>query len=221
MRVFCTLEDPTEEIFESNVNTINSYLKKVKQFEQITNNQITDMWRIKDMAFQPLQVQLDIQEYIPGLFDILKLEKTIPITKIMSVFCYLQIESTNLKYEIERKYFDPLIFFGESGSLFEDEKTEEEIAGDMEIEMSRSLPVFNDFMDTIKKIIALTKNILLQMNGLFNSKYPVYAESFKKITYNEVFDNLGSILTNLYIVDLIMAENTAFRDYWEQYNYMF
>jgi hypothetical protein len=59
------------------------------------------------------------------------------------------------------------------------------------------------------------------MNGLFNSKYAVYADSFKKCNYHEIFDNLGSMLTNLYIVDLIINENTAFRDYWEQYNTMF
>ena len=46
------------------------------------------------MAFQPLDVKLDIQEYIPGLFDLLKPQDNLPITKIMSVFCYLQIEST-------------------------------------------------------------------------------------------------------------------------------
>lgn len=48
------------------------------------------------------------------------------------------------------------------------------------------------------------------MNGLFNSKYPVYKESFSKINYFAIFDNLGSMLTNLYIIDLIINENTAF-----------
>ena len=59
------------------------------------------------------------------------------------------------------------------------------------------------------------------MNGLFNSKFPIYDSCFKKTTYTEIFDNLGSILTNLYIVDLIIQENSAFKDYWEQYNEMF
>ena len=59
------------------------------------------------------------------------------------------------------------------------------------------------------------------MNGLFNSKFGLYDSFFKKTNYNEIFDNLGSTLTNLYIVDLIIQENTAFKDYWEQYNDMF
>ena len=199
---------------------MNTFLQKVKDFERLTNEHLNDQWKIKDLAFQPLKVQLDIQEYIPGLFDILKINQ-LPITKIMSVFTYLQIETINLTNEIETKYFDPLIYFGENGSLQGDTRPPEEQAGEMEIELSRSLPVFNEFFDTIRKIVALTKNILLQMNGLFNANNPQYKESFKKICYNSIFDNLGSILTNLYIVDMIIKDNVAFKDYWEQYNEMF
>lgn len=213
--------DYTKVVFDGGVNNVNDYLKKIQQFEQITNQHMTDIWRIKDLAFQPLQVSLDIQEYISGLFDILKPNQAIPITKIVSVFCYLQIESINLKHEIESKYFDPLIYFGENGSLFEDVRPADQRAGEKEIEMSRSLPVFGEFFDTIRKISALTKNILLQMNGLFDSSYSVFKESFKKINYNEIFDNLGSTLTNLYIVDLIIKDNAQFQDYWKQYNMMF
>jgi hypothetical protein len=54
------------------VNNINDFLRKVSQFEQITNDQLKDVWRIKDLAFVPLEVRVDVQEYIPGLFDILK-----------------------------------------------------------------------------------------------------------------------------------------------------
>jgi hypothetical protein len=54
-----------------------------------------------------------------------------------------------------------LIYFGESGSLYEEEKPAEETAGNMEIELSRCLPVFNEFLDTVRKLIAITKNILL------------------------------------------------------------
>lgn len=56
------------------------------------------------------------------------------------------------------------------------------------------------------------------MNGLFNSKYAVYDTSFKKITYHSIFDNLGEMLTSLFTIDLIINENTAFYDYWQQYN---
>jgi len=42
----------------------------------------------------------------------------------------------------------------------------------------------------------------------------VFKDSFAKITYFTIFDNLGSMLTNLYVIDLIINENTAFNDYW-------
>ena len=68
---------------------MNDFIAKVNNFENITNTQMRDLWRIKDVGFQPLQVSLDIQEYIPGLFDILKPKENLPVTKIMATFCYL------------------------------------------------------------------------------------------------------------------------------------
>lgn len=43
----------------------------------------------------------------------------------MAVFCFLQIETHNLKHEIESRFYDPLILFGESGLVFENEDDEE------------------------------------------------------------------------------------------------
>ena len=51
----------------------------------------------------------------------------------MSVFCFLQIETHNLKHEIESRFFDPLILFGESGLVFEDITEEGSHAGEMEL----------------------------------------------------------------------------------------
>jgi hypothetical protein len=48
----------------------------------------------------------------------------------MSVFCMLQIETQNLKHEIESRFFDPLILFGESGLVFEDLGNEAEKMGE-------------------------------------------------------------------------------------------
>ena len=122
------------------------------------------------------------------MYDILKIDpksKPLPITKILSVFCYLQIETINLTHEIETKYFDPLIYFGENGSNFEDERDEEEQEGEVEIATSRSLPVLNEFYQTLNKVIRLSKNVVLQMNGLFGEKSnPIYKECFKKLIYN-------------------------------------
>ena len=83
------------------------------------------------------------------------------------------------------------------------------------------LAVYKDLFETIKKIVALTKNIIYQMNGLFNAKGKLYQHFFKKTIYTEIFDNLSSIFTTLYVVDLIMIENTNFQQYWELYNKMF
>ena len=168
--------------------------------------------------FQPLQVKLDLQEYIPGLFDLIRVNPKLPISKIMSVFCYLQIETQNLKHEIESRFFDPLILFGESGAVYEDE--DEDRSGEMELETSRSLAVFAQFTEVIRRIVDLSKNIIYQMSGLFNAKEKIYAATFKKLVYNEIFDNLGDLLVTLYIVDLIIVENTNLRTHWAEYQQM-
>jgi hypothetical protein len=85
----------------------------------------------------------------------------------MSVFCFLQIETYNLKHEIESRFFDPLILFGESGFVFEEAGDDAESAGDHELQISRSLKVFNEFLNVIRRIVDLSKNIVYQMNGLY------------------------------------------------------
>ena len=117
---------------EEATKDINTFYEKINQFEKITNSNLLDVWKQHGSSFHPIKVKLDLQEYIPGLFDLVKLNPKIEISKIMSVFCYLQVETYNLKREIEAKFFDPLILFGESGLVFED-KTEEEMAGDVEL----------------------------------------------------------------------------------------
>jgi hypothetical protein len=61
----------------------------------------------------------------------------------MSVFCFLQIETHNLKHEIESRFFDPLILFGESGLVFEDMGDENAKFGEQELMISRTLKVYN------------------------------------------------------------------------------
>ena len=126
MLISSTIEDPTEQVFDDGIDNINMFLNHVAKFEMATNNQLSDLWRIKDMAFQPLRVELNIQEYMPGLFDILKVRKELPMTKVLATFCYLEIETKNLTHEIETRFFDPLIFFGESGSLNDDPRPADE-----------------------------------------------------------------------------------------------
>ncbi len=53
--------------------------------------------------------------------------------------------------------------------------------------MSRMLAVYKDLFETLKKIVALTKNIIYQMNGLFASKSKFYQSFFKKAIYEDIF----------------------------------
>jgi len=46
------------------------------------------------------------------------------------VFTFLEIETFNLKAEVERQFYDPLIYFGESGLVFEEEDEDGSKAGE-------------------------------------------------------------------------------------------
>jgi hypothetical protein len=129
---FMPLKEQDQIVLEDEMKDMNDFLDKVNKFENITNSRLVDLWQIKDTAFQPLRVSIDVQEYMPGLFDLLKPSKDNELSKVMSVFAFLQIETYNLKNEIEKKYFDTLILFGESGSAYE-EVNEEKMAGEYEI----------------------------------------------------------------------------------------
>lgn len=116
---------------DQSIKDMNQFFVKVNQFEKLTNHSLMDIWKQPGPCYQPVRVKLDLQEYIPGLFDLLKPVPRVPISKIMSVFCFLQIETHNLKHEIESRFFDPLILFGESGLVFEDEDAD--TSGDQEL----------------------------------------------------------------------------------------
>ena len=109
---------------------MDKFFEKVNQFEKITNQGLQDVWKQPGPSFTHIKVKLDMQEYIPGLFDLLQPAPRVPISKIMSVFCFLQIETHNLKHEIESRFFDPLILFGESGLVFEDMRDESQKLGE-------------------------------------------------------------------------------------------
>jgi hypothetical protein len=119
-------------VLEDSIKDMNEFLGNLNKFEKITNSRLVDLWQIKDTAFQPLRMSIDVQEYMPGLFDLLNPNKDNELSKVMSVFAFLQVETFNLKNEIETKYFDSLILFGESGLVYE-EASEEKMAGEYEI----------------------------------------------------------------------------------------
>ena len=54
------LENPQEFLFDKAKNEMGDFIDKINNFEKITNSSLKDLWRIKDIGFQPLQVSLDI-----------------------------------------------------------------------------------------------------------------------------------------------------------------
>lgn len=38
-------------VFDNTVANMNNYIERIAKFEYSTNNDVQDMWRIKDMAY--------------------------------------------------------------------------------------------------------------------------------------------------------------------------
>jgi len=47
-------KNPKDEVFDKGKDELNEFISKVNQFEEITNASLKDLWRIKDVGFQPL-----------------------------------------------------------------------------------------------------------------------------------------------------------------------
>lgn len=68
---------------------MNTFFMKINKFEKVTGQGLHDIWKVSGSGFQHIKVNMDMQEYIPGLFDMLQPSPKCPISKIMSVFCFL------------------------------------------------------------------------------------------------------------------------------------
>jgi len=84
--VFIPTKLPKDEVLERGLGEMKQFLENLNKFQYETGTihiqakkegdlhmgPTSDLWKIKDIGFQPLKVHLDVQEYMPGLFDILK-----------------------------------------------------------------------------------------------------------------------------------------------------
>ena len=110
--------------------------------------------------------------------------------KLLSLFSTLTIEVNNILKGVEIKYYDPLIMFGDNGTLEQDAIDE----GRSVIEVSRLMKCFKDCYDMVKMLSPLTKNMIYQLHAMFRKKKDMYEKIFKRLTFFELFDKLGESL---------------------------
>jgi len=54
------LEEQDQIVLDDSIKDMNDFLDKLNKFEKITNSRLVDLWQIKDTAFQPLRVSIDV-----------------------------------------------------------------------------------------------------------------------------------------------------------------
>jgi hypothetical protein len=96
-----------------------------KLFQRRTNQDVIDVWETRNLKSQ-ITVDINNEEYIPGVFDLINLEEENMLRKILSTFSSLTMEIKSLTRNIGKKYYDPLICLGDKGSLDEEVENEGE-----------------------------------------------------------------------------------------------
>ena len=213
---FIRPKKPQEIVFEEFTESEKDFEKNLKEFQRRTNKDIIDVWETRNLKNQII-VDINNEEYLPGVFDLVNLEHKNVLKNILSSFSYLTMEIKSLTRNIGRKFYDPLICWGDNGTLDNDDENE----GDCIVEVSRMMRLFKDIYDLVKMLSPLTKNMLYQINAMLKKKTTMYDKVFKKMNFTHFFDMLGEALTVLVTLDVIVSENKNFVAYWNMYNRMF
>lgn len=213
---FIKQKTPQEVVLEEFQESEKTFESKLKEFQRRTNQDIIDVWETRNLKNQ-ITVDINNEEYLPGVFDLINLEEDNVLRKILSTFSSLTMEIKSLTRNIGKKFYDPLICWGDNGSL-EDEAENE---GECILEISRMMTLFKDIYDLVKMLSPITKNMLYQINAMLKKKSVMYDKVFKKMIFTHFFDMLGEALTVLVTLDVIVSENKNFVAYWNMYNRMF
>lgn len=213
---FIKQKSPQEQVLDEFKENEKNFETKLKEFQRRTNQDVIDVWETRNLKKQ-ITVDINNEEYVPGVFDLINLEEDNLLRKVLSTLSTLTMEIKSLTRNIGKKFYDPLICWGDNGSL--DEETENE--GECIIEISRMMRLFKDIYDLVKMLSPITKNILYQVNAMLKKKTVMYDKVFKRMNFNHLFDTLGEALTVLVTLDVIVTENKNFIAYWNMYNRMF
>lgn len=158
---FIRVKTPQEVVLEEFKESEKNFEGKLKEFQRRTNKDIIDIWETRNLKNQIL-VDINNEEYLPGVFDLINLEEDSILRKILSTFSYLTMEIKSLTRNIGTKFYDPLICWGDNGKLENDDENE----GDCIIEISRMMQLFKNIYDLVKMLSPLTKNMLYQINAM-------------------------------------------------------
>ena len=210
---------PEERVFTQGKEYLETYMKGINKFERLTSQESCwiDQWGAHKSLYPVMSVSLSTEEQTLGTFDLIS--NTHPfMEKIIATFSYLQHESKNITEALREKFYDPLHFFGENGSLYEEE--EELPEGESEVQLARMFGIFKELYELTKRITILSKNILYQLNAIYQKKSPLYKEIFKKVVLTSILDAFGELLEIFIVVDIIVNENKNFNSYLTMFSRM-
>lgn len=105
---FIKQKTPQEVVLEEFQESEKTFESKLKEFQRRTNQDIIDVWETRNLKNQ-ITVDINNEEYLPGVFDLINLEEENVLRKILSTFSSLTMEIKSLTRNIGKKFYDPLI----------------------------------------------------------------------------------------------------------------
>ncbi len=116
-----------------------------------------------------------------------------PYQKIVAIVLVLLDEIAKLVTSAHEKVYQPLLLFGEEKEFL----SKDVVADSKECYVARIINVMHDIHVIIKSLNVLFKNLLNQLNCLYNANLREYTQAFKHILLIDAFDALGSALARL------------------------
>lgn len=211
-------DTPADAELSEAVAAQHEHVARLAEIETTINEAIGE---VNDEATNPVVVHSRPQErvHVPDLIDT---EHEL-YDKVVKVLAYLVDEIAELKAQAEARFYAPLALFGtkaapEDGSAGAGDDGDPEMKdGELELEMGRHLPFFQEIANFADRCKAVTINLVHQVAALYSGKEQLYTQIYKKVQLVPVFEALGDLFQVLITIDYIIADNMNIADAWDKY----
>ena len=231
-------------VFQSEVNfdaqqeekeTMISNDQHFKLLSEICDNFYTNLQKHDDFNhksswqtysnLEPIKIEINTQETIPGICDIIKSEKNF-YNKVIMTFSSLIYEIDNQLPNLGFTCYESLYPLSMYGEIIEDEEKPDNKQKDSKEaeQISYMLPYINEIYEKILTLLTIAINLLNQLLSLYTSQRDeksYYNKSFKNYTFDLPFEYLGKILSYFNTIDTIVKNNEFLKSDWDKYRTVF
>eukprot|EP01129_Flabellula_baltica_P015634 TRINITY_DN8032_c0_g1_i1.p1 TRINITY_DN8032_c0_g1~~TRINITY_DN8032_c0_g1_i1.p1 ORF type:complete len:1108 (-),score=219.26 TRINITY_DN8032_c0_g1_i1:5-3328(-) len=133
------------------------------------------------------------------------------IKKVLLIFGSLCHEMVFLTNEAKEKFYPGILLFGQIDNFEE---------GDSQVAIGKMIPFFVDMVNFVNRCNVVVKNLMQQLNRLYNPRSQLFNDYFKKVKLRMVFKYLGDLLRVLDTFDVIFESNKQIPVCWGRFKWL-